>query len=45
MREITEEERLYAVDNPLLCPDCKNKLYPVSGCWYCPACGFTSCEQ
>jgi uncharacterized Zn finger protein (UPF0148 family) len=45
MQEIKEEVLEAIKVNPMKCPECENKLYAMSGCFYCPACGFISCEQ
>jgi hypothetical protein len=26
-----------------ICPDCNGPLIPEGGCWFCPACGFSTC--
>lgn len=45
MKEISEDLLKDCVNHPMACPECGGKLYAVSGCFYCPGCGFLSCEQ
>ncbi len=28
-----------------LCPDCQNRLFLNGVCWFCPVCGWSSCNS
>ena len=39
-----KEDDNYRYPNAASCPDCRNGMVRLGGCFSCPACGFESCS-